>query len=85
MEIDGLYVLADAAFLPELEAELLTFPAGVHDDQVDALGLVGQLLDKMKVGRPIEQLPDDVELEGKLSMTFDQLMALQPEPQRERA
>jgi len=85
MEIDGLYVLADAAFLPELEAELLTFPAGVHDDQVDALGLVGQQLDKMKVGRPIEQLPDDVELEGKLSMTFDQLMALQPEPQRERA
>ena len=35
------------------EAELLTFPAGKHDDQVDALGLVGQLLDKMVVGAPL--------------------------------
>ncbi len=26
--------------------ELLSFPAGKHDDQVDALGLVGQLLDR---------------------------------------
>ena len=26
-----------AAFLPELEAELLTFPQGKHDDQVDSI------------------------------------------------
>ena len=32
-------------------AELLSFPAGKHDDQVDALGLIGQLLDKMTPGR----------------------------------
>lgn len=37
------------------EAELLTFPAGRHDDQVDALGLVGQLLDKMVRGTPAER------------------------------
>jgi hypothetical protein len=31
----------------------LSFPAGRHDDQVDAIGLVGQLLDKMvPPGRP---------------------------------
>src|SRR5262249_36268066 len=35
----------------DVEMELLSFPAGVHDDIVDALGLVGQLLDKMEVGR----------------------------------
>jgi phage terminase large subunit-like protein len=35
------------AWYPELRSELLSFPAGKHDDQVDALGLVGQLLDKM--------------------------------------
>jgi hypothetical protein len=33
-----------------LRAELLSFPAGRHDDQVDALGLVGQLLDKISAG-----------------------------------
>jgi hypothetical protein len=32
-------------------SELLSFPAGKHDDQVDALGLVGQLLDLMAKGR----------------------------------
>lgn len=36
-----------------LETELLRFPAGVHDDVVDALGLTGQLIDKMVVpGKP---------------------------------
>jgi hypothetical protein len=30
---------------------LLTFPAGAHDDQVDALGLIGQLLDHIQAGR----------------------------------
>jgi len=34
-----------------LRAELLSFPAGTHDDQVDALGLVGQLLDKINAGQ----------------------------------
>jgi hypothetical protein len=33
-----------------LRVELLSFPAGQHDDQVDALGLVGQLLDKISAG-----------------------------------
>ena len=28
----------------------MSFPAGKHDDQVDALGLVGQLLDIMVPG-----------------------------------
>jgi hypothetical protein len=40
--------------IPTLRSELLSFPAGKHDDQVDALGLVGQLLDKMLVGEKPE-------------------------------
>ena len=31
-----------AAWLAELEAELLVFPAGKHDDQVDALSVAGR-------------------------------------------
>ena len=30
---------------------MLSFPAGRNDDQVDMLGLLGQLLDKMMHGR----------------------------------
>ncbi|MDQ8732590.1 phage terminase large subunit [Bradyrhizobium sp. LHD-71] len=47
MALEGLYVPAAAPWLADFRAELLGFPAGRHDDQVDALGLVGQLLDRM--------------------------------------
>ena len=43
----GLRILATAKWRHDVEGELLRFPAGVHDDVVDALGLVGQLIDKM--------------------------------------
>jgi hypothetical protein len=51
MALNGLYVPENAAWYPALRSELLGFPAGKHDDQVDALGLVGQLLDRMVVGQ----------------------------------
>jgi predicted phage terminase large subunit-like protein len=50
MALDGLYVPQSAAWLSDLRHELLSFPAGKHDDIVDALGLVGQLLDRVSVG-----------------------------------
>ena len=46
----SLRILSTAPYRAEFEAELLRFDAGVHDDQVDACGLVGQLLDKMMDG-----------------------------------
>jgi hypothetical protein len=39
-----------APWFAEFKRELLSFPAGKHDDQVDALGLIGQLLDQMIAG-----------------------------------
>jgi hypothetical protein len=50
MALEGLYVPISASWYPALRSELLSFPAGKHDDQVDALGLVGQLLDQMSNG-----------------------------------
>jgi predicted phage terminase large subunit-like protein len=52
MALDSLYVPVAASWYPAFRAELLSFPAGKHDDQVDALGLVGQLLDMMIPGSP---------------------------------
>ena len=56
MAMLGLYVRQGAPWLADLQAELLSFPAGQHDDQVDALGLVGQLLDKISA-KPPEAVP----------------------------
>jgi predicted phage terminase large subunit-like protein len=49
--MNGLRIPANAPWRADFEAELLRFPAGVHDDAVDAIGLVGQLLDKMLSGQ----------------------------------
>jgi hypothetical protein len=57
MALEGLYVPTSAPWFAEFKRELLSFPAGKHDDQVDALGLIGQLLDQMVPGvRPTAYL-----------------------------
>ena len=50
MALEGLYVPKHAPWFADFRSELLSFPAGKHDDQVDAIGLVGQLLDRMLNG-----------------------------------
>jgi predicted phage terminase large subunit-like protein len=47
----GLWCPVKAPWYADLRAELLSFPAGKHDDMVDALSLAGQLLDMMVPGR----------------------------------
>jgi predicted phage terminase large subunit-like protein len=56
MALEGLYCPFNAAWFPEFRRELLSFPSGKYDDQVDALGLVGQLLDKMLLGAAAQKL-----------------------------
>lgn len=53
MAMGGLYVPSASPWYADFRSELLSFPAGKHDDQVDALGLVGQLLDQMTNGNPL--------------------------------
>lgn len=62
MAMEGLYISPSAPWRSDFISECLRFPAGVHDDQVDALGLAGQLLDKMLAGvkpRPTEPTQRD--------------------------
>ena len=49
--LEGLYVPTTAPWFAEFKRELLSFPAGKHDDQVDALGLVGQFSIKWSLVR----------------------------------
>ena len=57
MEGGGLYVPTYKPWYPAFKAELMTFPAGRNDDQVDSLSLIGQVLDKMVRGRPAAPPP----------------------------
>jgi predicted phage terminase large subunit-like protein len=52
MALRGLYVPTKAPWYSAFQEELLRFPAGKHDDQVDALGLVGQMIDVLMPGLP---------------------------------
>lgn len=67
MAMEGLYASPSAPWWTDLQTECLAFPAGVHDDQVDALGLIGQLLDRI--------LPADKPQEQKKSDTFSDYRA----------
>jgi predicted phage terminase large subunit-like protein len=50
MALDGLYYPKNAHWVADWLAEILNLWAAKHDDQGDAMGLVGQLLDKMVLG-----------------------------------
>lgn len=57
----GLRIHKDAPFLTDLINEMMSFPVGVHDDQVDALGLIGQLIDRMSNGnKPKAEQPKPI-------------------------
>jgi predicted phage terminase large subunit-like protein len=51
MAMGKVYLPRNAPWATDLVVELMTFPAGRHDDQVDALALLGRLLDEMVAGR----------------------------------
>jgi predicted phage terminase large subunit-like protein len=50
MAVRGLYVNKQSFFFEPFRAELMSFPAGRHDDHVDALSLIGQMTDHIIAG-----------------------------------
>lgn len=50
MAMQGLYVPINAPWFADFKSELLQCWSGKHDDQADALGLIGQLLDTIEPG-----------------------------------
>jgi hypothetical protein len=76
MALNGLFIPEHALWCPALLRELLAFPAGKHDDQVDALRLIGQVLDRMSAGQmPPEQPPPMLGIHG---LALEQLWEWQP-------
>jgi predicted phage terminase large subunit-like protein len=71
MAMLGLYVHHGAPWFADSRSELLSFPAGTHDDQVDALGLVGQLLDRISAGQ--KPKPPEIEYREAYRPTYDVL------------
>ena len=53
----GLHVPIHAPWYSDFRSEILAFPAGRHDDQVDCLSLIGRLLDKLAKGREAKPEP----------------------------
>lgn len=74
MAMDGLHYPEHAPWAADLIAELLSFPAGKHDDQVDALGLIGQVLDRMI--EPAPKRDPDAPIRGALDMTMSEAWKL---------
>ena len=75
----GLWLPAAAPWAPKLEAEMLKFPAGTHDDQVDTLGLIGRMIAGLEAGTDTDE-PDQPLAEGQI--TLNKLIEL--EQRRER-
>lgn len=76
MAMQGLYVNTNAPYYHDFRAELLSFPAGKHDDQVDALSLIGQMLDHIVPadGPPEERAPQKfITVGGESTVTMDDM------------
>ena len=64
---------ADSAWYVALELELLSFPRGIHDDQVDSLGWLGIGLDEMVEHPTVEEADEEEyeEMRRTASLNFD--------------
>lgn len=70
MRAGGVRFDKDAPWFAALEEEILTFPRGRHDDQVDALSWIGLTVDKFVVGLTEDEM-DEEEYEDELYASRD--------------
>tara|TARA_Y100000310_G_scaffold120368_1_gene119106 strand:- start:15006 stop:16586 length:1581 start_codon:yes stop_codon:yes gene_type:complete len=54
MSMGKVYAPENAPWMDQFLHELSRFPAGAHDDQIDALSLIGRMIDTMHAGRTHE-------------------------------
>ena len=69
MESRGLYIPNHAAWAADVETELTNFPAGKHDDVVDALSIIGRMLLAMR------SKPEPAKKETQAGVTWNHLLA----------
>ena len=77
MSMGKVYLPRNAPWVEPLVSELLHFPTGKHDDQVDVLSLFGRMLDKLIPGK----VPPKPKKLVVRTPTLDELIALQPREQ----
>jgi phage terminase large subunit-like protein len=65
MENGKVYFLAGAAWLTDFESELLLFPNGVHDDQVDVTSYAGLVLAQNAISTAAEPVSVDLGEENR--------------------
>jgi predicted phage terminase large subunit-like protein len=73
MAMGKVYFPRRAPWVHDFIQELLRFPAGKYDDRIDALGLVGRMLDELVHGTKPATQPA---LRGLPELTFDELIDL---------
>lgn len=61
------YLPEDAPWIDDFLMEILSFPLGSHDDQVDVLGLIGRVIDQMQGGRETKR---ETPVESRWSAAF---------------
>ena len=72
MTVKGLYIPQEASWAVDLRSELLTFPAGRYDEQVDALEVIVQLLDTITSGSKPRIAEEPSQDTGYRPYAFDQ-------------
>ena len=76
MAMNMVYLPKNAEWMTDLVSELMSFPVGVHDDQVDVLSLLGRMLDRLVAGEAPPKPKPPIEVRPP---TLNELIKMQPD------